>query len=103
MPTVETEANGDSRRKGPSLIGSLGSSCGLQKIYYLPWLHALVGSNQTNFFLILFHFVYPHNPCSKLDRQSCRIMRLLKVHKIEIFFGFDFEICNISLIIRSKY
>jgi hypothetical protein len=27
----------------------------------------------------------------------------LKVHKIEIFFGFDFEICNISLIIRSKY
>ncbi len=23
----------------------------------------------------------------------------LKVHKIEIFFGFDFEICNISLII----
>jgi hypothetical protein len=23
---------------------------------------------------------------------------LLKVHKIEIFFGFDFEICNISLL-----
>ncbi len=31
----------------------------------------------------------------------CRVN--LKVHKIEIFFGFDFEICSISLIIRSKY
>jgi hypothetical protein len=27
----------------------------------------------------------------------------LKVHKIEIFFGFDFEICIISLIVMSKY
>jgi hypothetical protein len=27
----------------------------------------------------------------------------LKVHKIEIFFGFDFEICNISLLVMSKY
>ncbi len=26
----------------------------------------------------------------------------LKVHKIEIFFGFDFEIC-ISLLVMSKY
>ncbi len=24
----------------------------------------------------------------------------LKVHKIEIFFGFDFEICIISLLVR---
>jgi len=24
---------------------------------------------------------------------------LLKVHKIEIFFGFDFEICIISLLV----
>jgi hypothetical protein len=23
----------------------------------------------------------------------------LKVHKIEIFYGFDFEICNISLLV----
>ncbi len=34
-------------------------------------------------------------------RPSKRI--LLKVHKIEIFFGFDFEICNISLLGMSKY
>jgi hypothetical protein len=26
----------------------------------------------------------------------------LKVHKIEIFFGFDFEICTISLLVMSK-
>ncbi len=25
-----------------------------------------------------------------------------KVHKIEIFFGFDFEICNISLLVMSN-
>ncbi len=28
---------------------------------------------------------------------------VLKVHKIEIFFGLDFEICIISLLIMSKY
>ncbi len=27
----------------------------------------------------------------------------LKVHKIEIFFGLDFEICIISLLVMSKY
>ncbi len=27
----------------------------------------------------------------------------LKVHKIEIFFGFNFEICIISLLVMSKY
>ncbi len=27
----------------------------------------------------------------------------LKVHKIEIYFGFDFEICIISLLVMSKY
>jgi hypothetical protein len=26
----------------------------------------------------------------------------LKIHKIEIFFGFDFEICIISLLVMSK-
>jgi hypothetical protein len=28
---------------------------------------------------------------------------MLKVHKIEISFGFDFEICIISLLVMSKY
>jgi hypothetical protein len=27
----------------------------------------------------------------------------LKVHKIEIFFGFDFEICTFSLLFMLKY
>jgi hypothetical protein len=27
----------------------------------------------------------------------------LKVHKIEIFFGLDFEICIVSLLVMSKY
>ncbi len=29
--------------------------------------------------------------------------QILKVHKIEIFFGFDFEICIISLLVMWKY
>ncbi len=31
-----------------------------------------------------------------------RIGNALKVHKIEIFFGFDFDICNISLLVMWK-
>jgi hypothetical protein len=34
---------------------------------------------------------------------TLKLLLLLKVHKIEIFFGFDFEICKISLIVMSKY
>jgi hypothetical protein len=29
-----------------------------------------------------------------------KLINLLKVHKIEIFFGFDFEICIISLLVK---
>ncbi len=45
----------------------------------------------------------------KLQMQSPEYGRniisslLLKVHKIEIFFGFDFEMCNIPLLVMSKY
>jgi hypothetical protein len=28
---------------------------------------------------------------------------MLKVRKIELFFGFDFEICIVSLLVMSKY
>ncbi len=31
------------------------------------------------------------------------IASLLKVHKIENFFGFDFEFCVISLLVMLKY
>jgi hypothetical protein len=32
-------------------------------------------------------------------RAPSHYVQILKVHKIEIFFGFDFEICIISLIV----
>ncbi len=35
--------------------------------------------------------------------DSWEFLHSLKVHKIEIFFGFDFEICIISLLVMSKY
>jgi hypothetical protein len=35
-----------------------------------------------------------------IDRDSKEVLKVsLKVHKIEIFFGFDFEICIISLLV----
>jgi hypothetical protein len=36
-------------------------------------------------------------------KYLCNKLMMLKVHKIEIFFGFDFEICIISLLVMSKY
>ncbi len=37
-------------------------------------------------------------------RGGGRVFKLgLKVHKIEIFFGFDFEIFIISLLVMSNY
>ncbi len=38
-----------------------------------------------------------------IDVQMRRLAFGLKVHKIEIFFGFEFEICIISLLVMSKY
>jgi hypothetical protein len=37
------------------------------------------------------------DPVFAKTSQNARF--LLKVHKIEIFFGFDFEICIISLLV----
>ncbi len=37
------------------------------------------------------------------ERLSLIFFYVLKVNKIEIFFGFDFEICVISLLVMSKY
>jgi hypothetical protein len=53
-----------------------------------------------------------HNYHDELEPDSnfcwCRAFlpwknKTLKVHKIEIFFGFDFEICIISLLVMSKF
>ncbi len=35
--------------------------------------------------------------------SSYLVQDVLKVHKIKIFFGFDFEICIISLLVMWKY
>ncbi len=42
-----------------------------------------------------------HRPAGRYDNPIPE--STLKVHKIEIFFGFDFEICIISLLVKSKY
>jgi hypothetical protein len=42
-------------------------------------------------------FLYPATVQAGANKKS------LKVHKVEIFFGFDFEICIISLLVMSKY
>jgi hypothetical protein len=40
---------------------------------------------------------------NKLKKEWHVATKPLKVHKIEIFFGFDFEISIISLLVMSKY
>ncbi len=66
-------------------------------------------------FAVVFAFqVFPVPPSKAnsignflTNRQNAAIWYMffssLKVHKIEIFFGFDFEICIISLLVMSKY
>jgi hypothetical protein len=39
----------------------------------------------------------------KTQNSKCCLYWCLKVHMIDIFFGFDFEICIISLLVMSKY
>ncbi len=49
-------------------------------------------------------FYYCNTAQKQLQSHSQLPSQLpLKVHKIEIFFGFDFEICIISLLVMSKY
>ncbi len=60
--------------------------------------------------IYVYSFFYPGTqypaPMKKVltKRLNLReIEQYLKVHKIEIFFGFDFEICIISLLVMWKY
>ncbi len=41
--------------------------------------------------------------CQVWKKGERIVSNVLKVHKIEILFGFDFEMCNISLLVMSKY
>ncbi len=74
LPTVETEANEDSKNtneRGPPLVGSLGSSCD-----FCPALVAPVGPVQNIFFLTV-HYDNLFFPIAQQPRQSCRIACLL--------------------------
>ncbi len=55
----------------------------------------MIASSHTIFAELLFVFIL----ANFLRGNKIR----LKVHKIEIFLGFDFEICIISLLVMSKY
>jgi hypothetical protein len=44
-------------------------------------------------------FFFRFRLSNEKNPPKCRVNRLLKVHKIEIFFGFDFEICIISILV----
>jgi hypothetical protein len=51
---------------------------------------------------------YIYSICGTMKACDCATLKPLsewplKVHKIEIFFGFDFEICILSLLDMSKY
>jgi hypothetical protein len=49
--------------------------------------------------------IYEYLPGSSmiLIKVSETVFYTLKVHKIEIFLGFNFEMCIISLLVMSKY
>ncbi len=47
--------------------------------------------------------VYSCANTTALQKLRVKQKEALKVHKIEIFFGFDFEICIISLLVMWKY
>ena len=42
-------------------------------------------------------------PLSAEEKGGKGYLQGLKVYKIENFFGFDLEICTISLLVMSKY
>ncbi len=66
LPTVETEVNGDSKstnERGPSLVGSLGSSCRCKRLF--PAFAALVSPVQNILFLTAHYF----NLCVSIAQQ----------------------------------
>jgi hypothetical protein len=44
-----------------------------------------------------------HNKQSYIERICCKICQCIKDTQDWDFFGVDFEICNISLLVMSKY
>jgi hypothetical protein len=59
-------------------------------------VYSVVGNNVYKFAVV----TYKDQKQIKLPRSNIRL--ILKVHKIENFFGFDFESCPISLLVMHK-
>jgi len=75
--------------------GGGGMNCA-ERPYYAGILHSLSDQIQN----LPNCFTTPNKMISEDDIKG---LVSLKVHKIENFFGFDFEICIISLLVMSKY
>ncbi len=72
------------------------------KIVFITYFHDVVMHAQVA--LCSIKRIILNTNCQKYCKYCERsAVYNLKVHKIEIFFGFDFEICIISLLVMSKY
>jgi hypothetical protein len=78
-----------------------GISCCISLIKYSTCFHKFISPTYVICYLLL--------PCILLKEKMLtlnefgRTLRCLKVHKIENFFGSDFEFCTISLLVMFKY
>jgi hypothetical protein len=100
--TVETEVNGDSKstiERGPSLVGSLGSSCRYKRLFILPWL---LWSAQEKYFFPYRTLFQPGqavvqgrlslNVCLRLRQCEWSICRFVETTLIKAYFIYAFQI-----------
>ncbi len=75
--TVETEANGDSKRTNERcpLGWFVGFVVPVQEIFVMPWLHDVVGPVQNIFFLTV-HYFSALVPAAKQAGQAAVLARL---------------------------
>ncbi len=66
-------------------------------------MRAELTANVTHYMYILYIPIRVYPSIKRLFHEIAWTFVDLKVHKIEIFFGFDFEISIISLLVMSKY
>jgi hypothetical protein len=72
------------------------------KRFFLLFLFLLTLSKIFSYHVI-YRKIWSKVSLYQIKCTSTKLGRPLKVYKIEIFFGFDFEICIISLLVMSKY
>ncbi len=78
--------------------GQLGENT-TTRWYKAPRYENVVFEQKRNLVLHPYWLHQPSQTPKKLHIFWSTVILALKVHKIEIFFGFDFEICIISLIV----